>query len=205
MNSETHRYLTASEYFRMSIVDRYPGRELYLCLALEKLPARDLPILRQAFWPVSCIHPGHLLVPGQAQAATIAPYHVIPFRAHDGLPINCNPQNGELWVTEALYRVIISYDQYNTACVTSAQADWRRLWTTVNRSRPILAKYPILWTPSVAAASAQPGAIVELIHFGMDYRFYAVITDLIAMDGHHVLFYARMLGTLNYSTQAFYA
>lgn len=186
--------ISTADYFRKGMQDRYPGRERYLHIVIEAFPLRDLAPIYCITPTTSPIHPAHLLVPGRTQAMSITPYIIIQPGALMSPPISCYPQRGSLWVNYDILRVLDIYPQFARACTTNDEKDWATFWLASVAKRPLPGKYPALWTPLLAVNLAKPSAIVELIHFSLDYRHYAVLTDVIAIDSKSILFMARLLG-----------
>lgn len=196
----TTTYLTVSQYFHMNLVDRYPGRELFCRLVLDHLPERELPVILHYASTGARIHPGHLLIPGRDQFTSIPPYTFLPHNRLDATPVTCWPQTGEIWANPTFYRALKYYGLYQRACATNRLEDWDTLYLSANRYQGFPPQYPILWTPVLAARQAKPGSTIELIHFSLNLRFYAVLTELVALGTPHGLFRARLLGTRNYGT-----
>lgn len=183
----------------MGLADRYPGRETLIKLDVASLPPRNLPPIRHFASSPAYVHPGHLLIPGRTQALTIAPYTFIQPKSFSAAPITCYPQGGYIWVTKDILRAIHLYSSLIQAYCSGSANYWNVLWWKSIDKLPMSPRYPALWTPTLAAADARSGAVLELIHYSTKHRFYAVITELIVTDPFHALFYAQLLGTLTYS------
>lgn len=190
---------STSAYFHMAICNRYPGREHFAKVPVDDFPLRELAPICYITPTISQIHPAHLFVPGRMQAMTIAPYMVIQPGSFNMPPISCYPLEGFIWVNRDILRILYIHQHFSYACITNSESDWATFCMAAVHNQPAPEKYPVLWTPLLAVSAAKPGAIVELIHFGLDYRHYAVITKLIVADSKFALFRARLLGLPGHS------
>ncbi|KZV60589.1 hypothetical protein PENSPDRAFT_671561 [Peniophora sp. CONT] len=81
---------------------------------------------------------------------TITPYGVIQPGAPMSPPILCYLQWESLWVNYDILRILDIYLQFAHACTTNDKKDWTTFWFASIAKRPLLGKYPALWTPLIA-------------------------------------------------------
>ncbi|VDC02335.1 unnamed protein product [Peniophora sp. CBMAI 1063] len=193
-------YISYKNYFSLHIHDRYPGRDLFIKFDINALPLCLLPPLCFAADTNCRLYPGHLLIAGQYQMLKLPAYSVIQYNSGDEPPILCVPDDGNVWVNYDLLHPINAYPHYEWACKTNKPSDWLTLCQYINCYKTAPMNYPVLWTPMLSACVVCPGAIAELIHFALGYRFYVVLTELVSSDPRMTLFRACLLGTMEYST-----